>query len=90
MIENGLKEEVEGLLADGVPENAQSMKALGYKEMIPCVKGLAGLSETAEKIKTGTRHYAKRQMTFLRREESLQYIDINRQDSYDQVCRILE
>ncbi len=89
MIEQGLKEEVAGLLREGVPENAQSMNALGYKEMIPCVRGLTDIREAAETIKTGSRHYAKRQMTFLRREPDVRYVDVTLPDAYDQICQIL-
>ena len=89
MISDGLKEEVAGLLRSGVPEDAQSMSALGYKEMIPCVRGLADIRETAEAIKTGSRHYAKRQMTFLRREPEMRYVDMSQDSAYEQIRDIL-
>ena len=89
MIRSGLKEEVAALLRDGVPENAQSMNGLGYKEMIPCVRGEYSLEDAAEKIRTGTRHYAKRQMTFLRRDENMQYAETDRDDAYDMIRRLL-
>ena len=89
MIEQGLREEVAGLLREGVPEDAQSMNALGYKEMIPCVKGLTDIRDAADAIRTGSRHYAKRQMTFLRRESSVRYVDVTRHDAYEEIRRIL-
>lgn len=89
MIRNGLKNEVAALLDEGVPENAHSMCGLGYKEMIPCIRGEYTLDEAAEKIRTGTRHYAKRQMTFLRREESIRYVRTDREDAYEQIREIL-
>ncbi len=89
MIGKGLKEEVEGLLSSGVPENAQCMSGLGYKEMIPCVKGKSSRGETIEAIQTGTRHYAKRQMTFLRRLEQVQYVDVTEKDVYQHIREIL-
>lgn len=89
MIRKGLKEEVEALLKEGVPEDAQSMSGLGYKEMIPCVRGEYSLEDAAEKIRTGTRHYAKRQMTFLRRDENIQYAETDRPDAYDVIRRLL-
>ena len=85
MIRRGLREEVEALLREGVPEDAQSMNGLGYKEMIPCVRGLYSTEDAAEKIRTGTRHYAKRQMTFLRREESIRYVRTDLDNAYEQV-----
>ena len=89
MIKLGLEDEVADLLAEGVPADAQSMNGLGYKEMIPCVRGEYSAEEAAEKIRTGTRHYAKRQMTFLRREETVQYIRTDRADAYDELRRCL-
>ena len=89
MIRDGLREEVEALLREGVPENAQSMNGLGYKEMIPCIRGEYGMEDAAERIRTGTRHYAKRQMTFLRREESIQYVRTDREGATEEIRRLL-
>ena len=89
MIRKGLKEEVEGLLSEGVPEKARSMCGLGYKEMIPCVHGECSVDEAAEMIRTGTRHYAKRQMTFLKRETSIQYVRTDTDGAYEEIRRLL-
>ena len=89
MIRRGLKKEVESLLQEGVPEDAQSMGGLGYKEMIPCIRGECSLEEAAERIRTGTRHYAKRQMTFLRREDTIQYVNTENSGAYDEIRRLL-
>ena len=89
MIRKGLKEEVASLLQEGLTEEHQSMSGLGYKEMIPCVRGLYGPEEAAEKIRTGTRHYAKRQMTFLRREECIRYVRSDLDGAYEEIRTIL-
>ena len=89
MIRRGLREEVAALLLEGVPEDAQSMQGLGYKEMIPCVRGECSEEEAAERIRLGTRHYAKRQMTFLRREEQIRYVDTGRADACEEIRRLL-
>ena len=89
MIRKGLKNEVASLLEEGVPEDARSMNGLGYKEMIPCIRGEYSVEEAAEMIRKGTRHYAKRQMTFLRREESIHYVRTDRDDAYDEIRRYL-
>ncbi len=89
MIRKGLREEVAALLEEGVPEDAQSMQGLGYKEMIPCVRGECSVEEAAERIRLGTRHYAKRQMTFLRREEQIRYVDTGRADACEEIRRLL-
>ena len=80
MIEAGLKEEVQGLLAEGVPPEAQSMQAIGYKEMLLHLNGTWDLARTAEEIRKGTRHYAKRQETFLRREPAARPFDAQSQE----------
>ena len=89
MIRLGLRDEVAELLEEGVPEDAQSMQGLGYKEMIPCVRGECSLEESAERIRTGTRHYAKRQMTFLRREEQVRYVNTEEAGAYERIRELL-
>lgn len=83
MLEMGLEQEVRGLLESGVPENAQSMSAIGYKEMIPLIRGEATHEETAEEIRLRSRHYAKRQMTFLKRIEGVRYVRTDSGNAYD-------
>ena len=90
MIQDGLKEEVSSLLAEGVPEEAQSMQGLGYKEMIPCIRGEYPIEDAADRIRLGTRHYAKRQMTFLKREEKMKYVDVENPGAYEEIKRILK
>ena len=89
MIHDGLEAEVRGLLADGVPETAQSMCGLGYKEMIPCIRGLIPTDQAADAIRTGSRHYAKRQMTFLKRLPGIQFVDAGAADALSQIRQIL-
>lgn len=67
MIQAGLAEEVHDLLESGVTPAAQSMQGLGYKELIPFIEGRIPLSDAVEAIKTGTRNYARRQLTWFRR-----------------------
>lgn len=66
MLEAGLIDEVKGLISSGVKSSAQSMKAIGYKEVIAYLEGTIKESEMIELIKKHTRNYAKRQMTFFR------------------------
>ena len=89
MIHNGLKEEVSELLANGVPEDAQSMNGIGYKEMIPCIHGEYSLEEAGDRIRLGTRHYAKRQMTFLRREKDIRYVRTDRENAFTEIRNFL-
>ncbi len=75
MVQDGLVEEVRSLLAEGVSTSAQAMKGLGYKELAPYVRGECDLAQAVDAIKLGTRHYAKRQLTWMRREEDVLWVD---------------
>lgn len=77
MIEQGLIDEVKGLLDKGYDENLTSMQAIGYKEVIDYLKGKCPLEDTIEIIKQGSRRYAKRQITWFRKEERVHWIDID-------------
>lgn len=67
MFECGLVDEIENLLASGVDENCQSMQAIGYKEVLKCLKNGDNQSTMRDIIKQNTRHYAKRQITFFKK-----------------------
>lgn len=75
MLYQGLIDEVRMLLAQGVPETAQAMQAIGYKEIVAMLAGRCTEAEAVEAIKMNTRRYAKRQLTWLRRDERVQWID---------------
>lgn len=74
MFAAGLEEEVRGLLEKGVPENAQCMQGIGYKEVIEGQKSGLLQSTMLDVIKKNTRNYAKRQLTFFKRTENLHWI----------------
>lgn len=93
MFARGLEREVERLLASGVPETATSMQAIGYKETAAYLKGRMTHDEAVAAVKLATRHYAKRQMTWLKRDPRIHWIDIFEQDSdniYQNACKIIE
>lgn len=85
MIEQGLIDEVKGLLDSGVPADCQAMKAIGYKEIVPYIRGEATWEETDFLLKLNTRHYAKRQLTWMRREEDVLWVDALSENAYDQL-----
>ena len=74
MMAAGLVEEVEGLLASGVPERCTAMQAIGYKEIAAALREGRPAAEAAEEIKLRSRQYAKRQLTWFRREPSMKWI----------------
>ena len=75
MIAQGLLDEVRDLLSNGVPSDCQAMKAIGYKELVPVVLGETSLEAAITQLKQNTRHYAKRQLTWMRREEDVFWAD---------------
>nr|WP_027870771.1 tRNA (adenosine(37)-N6)-dimethylallyltransferase MiaA [[Eubacterium] cellulosolvens] len=83
MIEEGLVDEVRSLMERGLTEDQVSMKGLGYKELFPYLRGECSLAEAVEIIKRDTRHFAKRQITWFKREGEI--IWINKDDfDYDE------
>jgi tRNA dimethylallyltransferase len=83
MIGEGLVDEVRSLMERGLTEDHVSMKGLGYKELFPYLRGECSLEEAVEIIKRDTRHFAKRQITWFKREGEI--IWINKDDfDYDE------
>ncbi len=72
MFRQGLVKEVEGLVADGLPVNVQSLRGIGYKEVIDYLAGNIGLDACRELVARNTRRFAKRQGTWYK---SMPYID---------------
>lgn len=75
MIQEGLVEEVDNLLKMGYNCNLVSMQGLGYKEIVPYLMGECTLDEAVYVLKRDTRHFAKRQLTWFRRERDVRWLD---------------
>lgn len=75
MLENGLVEEVEGLLSRGIDEKYQCMQAIGYKEVLACLKNGNLHSTMSDIIKQNTRHYAKRQIVFFKKLPNIVWLE---------------
>ncbi|MGI5968309.1 MAG: tRNA (adenosine(37)-N6)-dimethylallyltransferase MiaA [Lachnospiraceae bacterium] len=80
MINNGLVDEVKELTKKGLTKDMVSMKGLGYKEIIEYFEGALTLDESIELIKKETRHFAKRQLTWFRREKDVIWLDKSSKD----------
>ncbi len=78
MLENGLVDEVERLKAMGCTRNLVSMQGLGYKEILDCLSGETSLEEAVYILKRDTRHFAKRQLTWFKRERDVTWVDQER------------
>lgn len=75
MMENGLMEEVQKLKDMGCRRDMTSMQGLGYKEILSFLEGEVPLEEAVRILKRDTRHFAKRQLTWFRRESDVIWVD---------------
>lgn len=82
MMAQGLLAEVQALLRSGISPDCQAMKAIGYKELVPVVLGETPLDAAVSLLKQNTRHYAKRQLTWMRREEDVFWADSLQPESF--------
>ena len=78
MIANGLVKEIENLKAMGCHRGQTSMQGLGYKEILDYLDGSCTLDEAVYILKRDTRHFAKRQLTWFRRERDVRWLDLDR------------
>ena len=81
MMESGLADEVKKLLESGVSPKATSMQAIGYKELVAYFEGKCTLEDAAEQIKQASRRYAKRQMTWFKRNKSTNWIAVDKAEN---------
>lgn len=75
MLEMGLIAEIQGLLASGIPPKCTAMQAIGYKEFVSALHGEETIAQAAEEVKKSSRHYAKRQLTWFRRNPKLHWLN---------------
>ena len=75
MFDMGIVDEVKALMAKGYDKSLVSMQGIGYKEVIDYLNGETSLEECIDIIKRDTRHFAKRQLTWFKREKVVTYID---------------
>jgi tRNA dimethylallyltransferase len=76
MMALGLLDEVRGLLARGFREAATAQQAIGYKELVSVLEGGSSLEDAVARIKQATRRYAKRQRTWFKRDDRIEWIDV--------------
>ena len=74
MLEMGLISEIQDLLASGIPPKCTAMQAIGYKEFVSALHGEETIAQAAEEVKKSSRHYAKRQLTWFRRNPRLHWL----------------
>lgn len=87
MIENGLADEVKWLLSNGYHKDLTSMQGLGYKEIVKYIEGEYSLEEAVDIIKRDTRHFAKRQLTWFKREKNVNMMNYEDfENDSDKMC----
>ena len=74
MVQQGLLEEIRSLLARGIPEGATALQAIGYKEFVDALAGRATVAEAIAQVQQSSRRYAKRQLTWFRRNPDVQWL----------------
>ena len=84
LMEAGLLEEVQQLMNMGLTPDNISMKGIGYKEIMDYLDGKYSLEEAIETVKKNTRHYAKKQLTWFRRYDKMNWLDISKFTSDDE------
>lgn len=93
MMEEGLLKEVEMLRDKGYADATVAMQGLGYKQLLAYLNGQCSLSEAVDRIKQETRHFAKRQLTWFRREKECIHFNksiLTEEEILDKILRILE
>ena len=74
MLEYGLVEEIRSLLSEGIPVKATAMQAIGYKEFVDALEGRTTVAEAAARVQQSSRRYAKRQLTWFRRNKNMHWL----------------
>ncbi|MCU0785378.1 MAG: tRNA (adenosine(37)-N6)-dimethylallyltransferase MiaA [Verrucomicrobia bacterium] len=87
MFAAGLVEETRRLLAQGLVENKTAMQAIGYRQVVEHLRGERSLPETIELVKSKTRQFAKRQMTWFRLQLKLEWIELTPMEALDEVAQ---
>ena len=87
MLEQGLVEEIQDLLASGIPADCTAMQAIGYKEFIEALDNRCTIEEAADRVRQSSRRYAKRQLTWFRRNPAMHWL---RRSKTDGTAEIME
>ena len=74
MLEQGLIDEIRSLLASGIPEKCTAMQAIGYKEFLDALAGRCSMEDATAQVQQASRRYAKRQLTWFRRNEHIHWL----------------
>ena len=85
MLEMGLLQEIRELLTSGIPAKATAMQAIGYKEFVAALNGECTIEEAADQVRMFSRRYAKRQLTWFRRNKNIHWLIRETGQSSDEI-----
>ena len=85
MLEMGLMKEISDLLASGIPANCTAMQAIGYKEFLSAMDGQCSIQEAADQVRQSSRRYAKRQLTWFRRNPDMNWLTRREQETGEEI-----
>ncbi len=85
MLQGGLLDEIRSLLSSGISPKCTAMQAIGYKEFVAALTGQDSVELAAEEVKKASRHYAKRQLTWFRRNPAINWIIRQPGDSSEEI-----
>ncbi len=88
MVEMGLLDEIRALLARGLDRSCTALQAIGYKEFLAAMDGEASIEEAIEEVKLRSRQYAKRQLTWLRRNKDIFWIIWEKERNFPEAVRL--
>ena len=86
MFNRGLVAETEQLLRQGLAGNWTAMQAIGYRQVVGHLRGEHSLAETIDLVKVRTRQFAKRQMTWFRRQAGTHWLELNVSDDSTEIA----
>ena len=87
MLQMGLLEEIKTLLASGIPEKATAMQAIGYKEFVDALAGRSSMEAAVAQVQQSSRRYAKRQLTWFRRNENMHWLIRNTGETGEEILQ---
>ena len=87
MLEMGLEREIRDLLSSGLSPSCTAMQAIGYKEFIAALDGQCTMEEAADEVRKSSRRYAKRQLTWFRRNKRIHWLTRHEGDTAEEILR---
>ncbi len=87
MLKQGLVEEIKALLNSGIPPKCTAMQAIGYKEFVAALNGEISIDQAADDVRKFSRHYAKRQLTWFRRNKHIHWLTRKTGEGPEEIIR---